>query len=1117
MLSTRTLAGGDKNVNYWTTLLIKLGYPIVIDDAGSGTIHSNEPIQCFITAKKYAKVLEVIENKNWKAVGENSAYIIISRIIDDIAFSGNLEKWKNVINKFHKDIKKSLLSSILRNSSVLSNIKKTDCEILQIQDYLEKDNSYIKNLNINYNEQLVEYLKPYAQNDNVADFLYFYISDNSLEVRDKNFLLKIISSVFKDENKYKNYNATYFRVLVDVAERFFSQDSKVVNFFCIKLLKVFSSKNEVEDGYIRSLCNLLLLNTIDKQSKIWFYIEKEIKTIKNSSKKFSFYETFLKKVKDTDVNLSNKASEWFLEQVMDYFNRYIVSRISKEFFYFFKNNTSLIQMLSIEKVCEMLFISSIEEYDQTVLENCLDRLNQFDKQQVADVMKEVLTRISYTISSENIVKNFINIPKSMKKFFLDSKQFVDLLTRSYMKTSHANIQDLQDLIGQDNITEWANNNKEHITELSNSPEILNNLSKIIDFDFEKYFLSTVGEIKKFHEFFQYIVYFSRFNKQNREKMLEHKQMFDTILYNFDIPNLDYQKVFEYCDQLLQQDENIDSPSIIIKVKQYILQNKTFLNNIIKNIQRYSVDREYLFAVTNDFLPIHYLSKSSTVGSVGLLLAGFELYDSNMKKVNFLNLQAYNNVFMKKSDVELLLSKGGETLPPDYLIKDILDETKAKSNVVDLKAYIDIFSDTPDLVPLIRDSVVLLSFIQTPDSDPSQLYTLDDDDAINDQAKKAIPFNSKDNDSIFYANYPLFIKAEYYQKLFGPLPKEYFEIKNNPQEKISQQSKDQVLKYIENTSSNKITMTYDGDKYIIFPSYKMNEFGLFFPDLFKRTGDVFVSANEINTKTTQQIFYVKLSKLQSLMSIPQDLIENKIDKNVLEKMLQAFENPIPDEIVQNRPVKTMQYGGTKLVLLGTGLHPDGWAKALKLDSTKDVWAFDENSWYSYSNGMSSDVYYALEKSLWESITGKKVPEEYYLPKLAELYQDYKKLIQNSMYSVPPEMNELLTKEINIYVENFLTLPDGQRLVLLGRGILAGWANVLQSENVVMWVGGSSATVWSMPDKAGNIEQKFYAVFEQDWENYTNQTVDDNYYKEYENPFYSQNSQSQSDDKEDDGLI
>lgn len=306
---------------------------------------------------------------------------------------------------------------------------------------------------------------------------------------------------------------------------------------------------------------------------------------------------------------------------------------------------------------------------------------------------------------------------------------------------------------------------------------------------------------------------------------------------------------------------------------------------------------------------------------------------------------------------------------------------------------------------------------------------------------------------------------------------------------------------------------------------MNEFGLFFSDLFKRTGDVLVSANEINTKTTQQVFYVKLSKLQSLMSIPQDLIENRIDKNVLEKMLQAFENPIPVEIMQNRPVKTMEYGGTKLVLLGTGLHPDGWVKALKLDSARHVWAFDENTWHSYSTGMSSDVYYALEKSIWESITGKIVPDEYYKNYGSEKISDesvvnfYKKMLYDNMYNAP---SEIKLSSSNKVVPNFLILPNGQKLVLLGKGIMMhGWKKILSSDNIVMWKGGNTINVWTSPEKDGNMTWKYYAIYKQDWEKFTNNILPDSYYEQFNNSYYSdqsnQSEQSQSDDKEDDGLI
>ena len=60
----------------WSNLMIRIGCPIMIDDIGSGSIHPNEPIQSVVFGKKFIKVLERIENKNWKAVGENSFQVL---------------------------------------------------------------------------------------------------------------------------------------------------------------------------------------------------------------------------------------------------------------------------------------------------------------------------------------------------------------------------------------------------------------------------------------------------------------------------------------------------------------------------------------------------------------------------------------------------------------------------------------------------------------------------------------------------------------------------------------------------------------------------------------------------------------------------------------------------------------------------------------------------------------------------------------------------------------------------------------------------------------------------------------------------------------------------------
>jgi len=67
---------------YWSNLMIKIGCPIFIDDTESGSIHSNEPTQGVVFGKKFLKVLEKIENKNWSEVGEHSVNKLEQNIRD---------------------------------------------------------------------------------------------------------------------------------------------------------------------------------------------------------------------------------------------------------------------------------------------------------------------------------------------------------------------------------------------------------------------------------------------------------------------------------------------------------------------------------------------------------------------------------------------------------------------------------------------------------------------------------------------------------------------------------------------------------------------------------------------------------------------------------------------------------------------------------------------------------------------------------------------------------------------------------------------------------------------------------------------------------------------------
>jgi hypothetical protein len=68
--------GGCHHCALWSNLMIRIGCPIMIDDIDSGSIHYNEPTQSVAFGKKFIKVLERIENKNWKAVGEKSFQVL---------------------------------------------------------------------------------------------------------------------------------------------------------------------------------------------------------------------------------------------------------------------------------------------------------------------------------------------------------------------------------------------------------------------------------------------------------------------------------------------------------------------------------------------------------------------------------------------------------------------------------------------------------------------------------------------------------------------------------------------------------------------------------------------------------------------------------------------------------------------------------------------------------------------------------------------------------------------------------------------------------------------------------------------------------------------------------
>lgn len=1077
----KSAVGGKRYTNYWTTLLIKLGFPVIIDDAGTSTIHGNEPVQAFVAGKKYTKVLEVIENKNWSKIGAASSDKIINKIIDTIYYNNSLIKWKNVLNSLHKDIKNKLIYRIVSNPSTMKNLKTQDCEILRLQDFLPDSNTYLTTLHIPIaNKELVDYLLHFINRANVCNFLYFYITRNNSETISNKNLSLIVNNIFKNPSEYKDYNSSYFTTVKKIIALSDNKD-KMRRFILFKLLKGIFSKGFPENMEIFEVIgDILVKGNIGKNDSIWSFFQKNKEQFSEQIENLVIF--YIKSFIKTDVVLKDECPDWFIQKVITEFNEKFTDDLTL-YFSFVRHNIFVIDSFNLEKTCEFLLQSSLFNSDSNVLERCLKRLNTFSKEEVVKMMELKIQTISSYVSDSTVVDNFKNIPQSLQKFLLkDHPDVSDFIIRCYLKNSTVDVKELQDLVGQDNLSEWVQKNKSKLFEYTYSSDFINTFSNDIDFSGQsdiRFFFHLVGMKRGFDNIFQYIKYFCGLNSYTRRELLKYSVV-SHITHDIGISGVDYNRLFKYCDDLLNQ--QTDADTVVEKCREFLLKDAGFINNLFYIIQ-YVSNNEFddvtvLKSTCLNIFPIIQLTYDNK-NTLTHLLSEYTVYDSNMKKVSTLNnIPAYQHVYLNKNDIIKILKLSNKKLPDDFLTSKPATPDYISNALLNRKAYFGKYQhNNQTLVPAIDSRHIFLSIAQNPSFKYQEIFQINSEDDV-----QLINFEDK-------LEYPLFITEEYYSSVVKPLPEDYYEYKNGEKDKIDEHHKQQYFDYLKSKPFSKRIFTNQNETYISFPSNFLLYFGLFEKDL-KALVNGYIQHFNPSTDYGDNS-YIELEHLESLIGpLPLDLKENNIDKDVIQRMIDAMQEGVPNDLKNAKPVKTMFYNNRQLVLLGKGLGPDkNWRKELKLENDTGIYEFINNNWYSGYDGYTPDVYCALEKTEWEKITKVQVPESYYEIENNNDNDVYIQKLLKVMNQIPEYIKESKP--------DYMIHKDGEKLVYIGQGITEGWRHVFHQqnkhENIKICKWNKIIKKWGSLEMEGNLDNQLYAVEKSTWENFTKHIVPDSYYQ------------------------
>ena len=128
----------------WSLLFVKIGIHVVIDDAGTQTVHENEPFQAVLFGKQYINVIDKIENKNWNYVGESSKQKIIDNINDKLSLGKYPTKAIDTGTRTMDDLRKSSIYHNIITNKLLHAIPVAHFKIFNPLTILHRNSNAVR-------------------------------------------------------------------------------------------------------------------------------------------------------------------------------------------------------------------------------------------------------------------------------------------------------------------------------------------------------------------------------------------------------------------------------------------------------------------------------------------------------------------------------------------------------------------------------------------------------------------------------------------------------------------------------------------------------------------------------------------------------------------------------------------------------------------------------------------------------------------------------------------------------------------------------------------------------------------------------------------------------------
>lgn len=973
----QTKQNGRKHIHYWSTLFIKLGYPIIMDDAGTGTIHSNEPIQSVVFGKKYTEILEIIENKNWDKIEPNdSLQIFINKIIDSLSSQSNLGEWNEKINKMDVNTKKTIFHSIIKNN-LLHKLSEKDVEVFKPEQLLTGEydyNTVLNNIyNVSINKYLVEYLFHHLGTNKVSEFLCIYIGVTNFNISED-----MAKSLFKSclsDLTIKNF-LMVFKYLKKIAEK---SPNTIKPLLFHTLQKVSNLQQQFDVSSIMKEVVSILLYCF-KRGDVF-------------QKDDSFWESLYKNIHDTDELSRQLATSFYnainsdnvYTNIKDFLPKPILNHLIKHlniddgsFLYntrqilFFIHNLDLVKFLDLQKKLSLFVTSSIAYYDESeshisFIKTVQDNLQSYDVQAVKKQLFFTLNHVTFPITSSEYIMNFKKLPENVRKVFTSEySKVVDILIRSAFKQSMT-ISEINDIIGEKNTAEWLVNHDSSIETIAYDFSVLNSIDPKYIFNSSDSIRNNLNGYRNMYgslrDVYDYIKWFSEFNSILREKITKNfpDKLNHTTHSFYQINNkFTLQKVLSIVDDLLKKETHalseIDSivNSIVLDdsdTKKYFIgmseQGKDiFVNSVLKGLllikPNHQLSSNMLYSMFPDCL---FYSES------GVLLRNSSGNDS---KSMFITTSDFQKIFKHKIQLSNINSVS-------TFLKEIKDQ---------MSNYTKEYSVGDDhIIPVAVNDQQFLFLLDNGFSVEDDMFLVRDD---------VVEHFSNDHPS-----FPIYVRSKDFLQKIGELPE--YKPENVP-------SRQDALKQAEKAENNglKPVLKDGGNMYVYFPPGFALKCGIQGGDLFEyKWGDYVPYSKRINYL---DVTYIKLKLWEKMFG--------KYFHIDVEKIKENYDNCDKEML----PLKTID--GKLLSYIGTA----------DSDEVKQI--------TQYAQAASMSVYvYLPEQKMWTSIS----PDYNFSPphNHVALHQfDFKKIV-GSDYSEKEEYyhdpdngikNLFISKNIQKIIDN-----------------------------------------------------------------------------------------------------